>query len=93
MQQQQILNEKDMLTDVLNQEKSLLKTYGSYLTEASVPALRNMIEDNLGEVAEDQYKVFEVMMQKKYYPVKPATATDIDTAIDTASKLKKEMKN
>ena len=89
----QILNEKDILTDVLNQEKSLIKTYGSYLTEASIPALRNIMEDNMGEVAEDQFKVFQTMSDKKYYPLKPATAADIDTAIEAANKLKKDMKS
>jgi spore coat protein CotF len=74
------LTEKDMLQDILVLEKDIVKTYGSYLIEASCPNLRNILTKNLKDNAGDQYQVFSSMNARNYYPVKEAQEQDVQQA-------------
>ena len=86
-----VLNEKDSLTDVLTGEKDLVKLYASAYTESVGKDVRRKIKANLNETAEDQYSVFSLMQKSGYYEPKPADKAVIDQKISTCSKCLKEM--
>jgi spore coat protein CotF len=74
------MTEKDMLSDMLVLEKSIVKTYGSYLVETSCEKLRNVLNKNMKDSAGDQFQVFNSMTTRNYYPVKEAPAQEIQQA-------------
>lgn len=89
MKNENILNEKDALYDILTGEKNLVKLYGSAMTEASGKDVRKAVKANMFETAEEQYSVFEVMQKNGYYEVQPADKAIIDEKISTFSKTLK----
>mgnify|MGYP001317448311 CR=1 FL=1 len=74
--------EKDLLQDMLVLEKDIVKYYGSYLVEASCPKLRDTINQNLQDSANDQFSVFNAMQSRGYYPVKDAPEQEVAQAKD-----------
>lgn len=83
-----MLTEKDRLQDILSSEKDLIKIYGSYLTEASIKPLREILKDNMYEVANEQFEIFSIMQAKNYYSPKQAQEMEIETTIDKFQKEK-----
>ena len=75
-----LITEKDMLQDILVLEKDIVKTYASYLIEASCENLRDVLNENLRDSACDQFNVFSAMNERNLYPVKDAPQTEVDTA-------------
>lgn len=72
------INEKDSLTDILMQEKEMIKVYGTFLPEGSTSQLRNIMKKNMDVVAQQQYEVFNAMQDKGYYKVKDAEDKQIN---------------
>ena len=85
------LNERDTLTDLLLTEKSLIKTYATALTESSSPAVRSAIKDCLDGLLCHQYRVFSVMNENGYYPVKNAEKSQISLKKENFSKIEKSL--
>ena len=77
------MNEKDSLSDLLMQEKEIIKVYGTFLPEGSTTQLRNILKKNMDVVAEQQYEVFNAMKNKGYYETKSAE----DTMINETKKM------
>lgn len=80
------INEQDSLSDLLMQEKDIMKVYGTFLPEGSTVKLREIMQKNLDIVAKQQFEVFEAMKEKGYYPVKEAKSQEIEEAKKTFSK-------
>jgi len=80
------VNEKDSLSDLLMQEKDIIKVYGTFLPEGSSTQLRNILNKNMDVVAEQQFEVFQTMKTKGYYDVKSADAASINETKKTYSK-------
>ena len=74
------MTEKDMLQDILVLEKDIMKTYASYMTEASCENLRNVLNKNFKDTAGDQFQVFYSMTSRDMYPVKEAPAPEVAQA-------------
>ena len=74
------MTEKDMLQDILVLEKDLIKTYASFITEASCENLRNVLTKNFKDTAGDQFQVFYSMTSRDMYPVKEAPAPEVAQA-------------
>ena len=89
MKNENIMNETDALYDILTGEKSLVKLYGTAMTEASGKDVRKTVKSNMFETAEEQYRVFECMQKNGYYEVQPAGKAIIDEKISTFSKTLK----
>lgn len=83
------LTEEEILTDMLNSEKDLVKLYATALTEMTNNRLRTQIKKLLGEVADEQYKIFNTMQEKGYYQVAPAQKQKIDSTLDKFTKKTK----
>lgn len=72
------MNVKDSLTDILMQEKDIVKVYGTVLTEGSNNEVRSVIEKNMKVIAGQQFEVFENMQQRGFYPLKMAETAEIN---------------
>ncbi len=86
------LTDQDRLTDMLSQEKQIIGIYSTYITEASCPKLRQVLEDNFADCVKDQYTVFDYMNQRGWYEVKTATPQEITDAVNKCNQLKQQMK-
>lgn len=84
------MTEKELLTDLLNTEKQLVKEYATNITEASCANLRQVLVNNLWECSQDQYSVFDQMRQHNMYKVKDAPDNDVQTAKQSVQQLKTE---
>ena len=58
------MSEQELLTDLLNSEKSLVKDYIGNYTETACPKLRTLLLNCMTECSEDQFSVFEQMQQR-----------------------------
>lgn len=85
------LNEKDALQDMLDSEKQLLTYYSTALTEGSSTAFRKEILKNYKLSADDQFSVFEQMLNRGYYEVQPAEKMMIDQKTDIFDKVWKQI--
>lgn len=80
------INEKDSLTDILMQEKEMIKLYGTFLPEGSTSQIRNIMKKNMDVVAQQQYQVFNIMKEKGYYDIKDAENKQINDVKSMFSK-------
>jgi spore coat protein CotF len=83
--------ERDYLQEMLNIEKTIVKTYGEFITETSSPTLRSILSKNFSEAGGVQLDIYNTMAQKGYYKVKPAPAADINEAKTAADTFKQEI--
>ncbi|MDR3292831.1 MAG: spore coat protein [Clostridiales bacterium] len=83
--------EKDYLQEMLNLEKTIVKTYGEMITESACPQLRTLLNRNFDEAGEIQFNVYTAMADKGYYKVKPAPMQDITEAKTAADTFKQEI--
>ena len=72
MSQTPQMSEKELLNDILNQEKSIVTLYSSAITESTCQDLRQVFTQNLQQTCQDQYTVFDQMRSKGYYQPKDA---------------------
>lgn len=85
------LGEKEMLNDILNQEKLMASTYTTAITEASCQNLRKVLTKNMQECCEDQYQVFDRMRTLGFYQTKQADATDVEQAKQKFSQVQQQL--
>lgn len=71
-------NEKDSLSDLLMQEKEIIKVYGTFLPEGSTSQLRNILKKNMDVVSQQQYEIFNAMQNKGFYELKEAQDAQIN---------------
>ena len=74
------LSDKEIISDVLGSHKALVKLYGTALCETSCPKLRNLIDNQLSECAEDQFDAFLYMHERGLYPTDAAPMPKINQA-------------
>lgn len=77
MNQQPDFSEQELLNDLLNQEKQMITSYATFLTEASCHNLRKVLSGNLSQTSHDQFQVFEQMRDKGYYQGNDASDQDV----------------
>ena len=87
------LTDKEIISDVLSCQKSLIKLYGTALCETSCPELRDLIGDGLNECAQDQFDAFLYMSERNMYPTDNAPSPKINQAKKKFSCCAKQMKN
>ena len=91
MHTQPNMSEQDLLNDLLNQEKQLMSTYSTYISEASCENLRKILVNQFNQTTQDQYQVFDQMRQKGYYQVKDANAQEVQQAKDNFRNMQSEL--
>lgn len=86
------LSEKDLMNDLLATEKQTISAYSTGITEASCVNLRNVLVDNFKTAEDTQYKVFDAMRQKGWYPTKDAADQDVQEIKNQSNQLMNELK-
>ncbi len=86
------LTDKEIISDVLGSQKSLIKLYGTALCEASCPKLRDLIDNQLSECAEDQFDAFLYMQERGLYPTDSAPMPKINQAKKKFTACEQQMK-
>ena len=84
-------SEKEMLNDILNQEKQIASTYTTAITEASCENLRKVLTQNMQDCCEDQYQVFDRMRTLGFYQTKQAQSTDVEQTKQKFSQVKQQL--
>lgn len=84
------MTEQEMLTDILSQEKQLVKDYAGNITEASCQNLRQVLISNLTECSQDQYCVFDQMRTRNMYKTKQAPDNEVQTTKQSMDQLKQQ---
>jgi spore coat protein F len=77
MHDQSNLSEQDLLNDLLNQEKQMISSYSTFITEASCENLRCILTNQFNQTCTDQYEIFDNMRQKGYYEAKDAPKKEV----------------
>lgn len=85
------MGEKEILCDMLNTEKEIVKLYSSAVTESSCPNMRQVLMRNATQAADDQYNVFNVMVNKGYYQKKDAQEQDVQQAKQKFQQLQSQL--
>ena len=86
-----MLEEKDILNDILNQEKQIVTLYSTAITESSCPNMRQMLMQNMSQSSADQYNVFVQMRNKGYYQTKPADSQEVMQAKQKFQQMKSQL--
>ena len=84
------MSEQELLTDLLNSEKALVKDYIGNYTETACPKLRTLLLNCMTECSDDQFSVFDQMQQRNMYKTKKAQPQDVETAKPDMSKLEQQ---
>jgi len=81
------MNDKEMMQDLLTSEKQVISSYSTGITESSCMNLRNTLVGNFKNAQEIQYKVFDSMKQKGWYPTKDAPANEVQQLKDESNQM------
>lgn len=91
MHTQPNMSEKDLLNDLLNQEKQLMSSTATFIQESSCENLRRMLTDQFEQTSKDQFTIFDHMRQKGYYPTNDADTKKVQQAKATFKNMQKEL--
>lgn len=86
------MNEKEMMQDLLTTEKQVISAYSTGITESSCMNLRNTLLDNFKNAEEIQYKVFDSMNQKGWYPTKDAPDNEVQQVKTQSQEMMNELR-
>ncbi|MGI6176454.1 MAG: spore coat protein [Christensenellales bacterium] len=90
-QQTPNLSDKDLLMDLLNEEKQIMGLYQTFISEAGCPNLRNVLTSQFNEVSNDQYRVFNAMSERGFYAVKQAQPNEVQQASQKMTQTKQQL--
>jgi spore coat protein F len=88
----QNLQEKDLMHDLLANEKQVISSYSVGITETSCPNLRNTLVNNFKAAQDVQYKIFNAMENKGWYTMKDAPANEVQQLKDQSNQMMNELK-
>lgn len=84
--------EKDLMQDLLATEKQVISAYSTGITESSCVNLRSTLIDNYKNNQDIQYKIFDAMKQKGWYPTKDAPDNEVQQLKNEAAQMMNELK-
>lgn len=91
MPNQSSLTEKELLDDLLNQEKHFMNSYSIYISEGACPNLRQLMTSQFNQICNDQYQIFDCMRQKGFYQIKDAQDADVQQAKQKFAQMQSQM--
>jgi spore coat protein F len=89
---QTTLEEKDIMQDLLATEKQVVSSYSVGITETSCPNLRKTLVNNFEKAQDIQYKVFDAMRQKGWYPTKDAPDNEVQQLKTESTQMAQQLK-
>jgi spore coat protein CotF len=81
------MNEQELMHDLLASEKQVISAYSTGITETSCTNLRNTLVNNFKNAQDIQYKIFDTMRQKGWYPTKDAPESDVQQLKDESNQM------
>lgn len=81
------LGDREILADMLNEEKEILLLYNTAIAESNCANMRRVVQDNMLQGFQDQYGVFDNMATRGFYEVKPAELEALNQAKQSYSQL------
>lgn len=85
------LTEQEILQDALIAHKFLMRMYAQFGLECSVPALRELFQSLYKVASMHDFKIFEIMNTKGFYPTTPAQAKDVKTAVKMHTQMQTQL--
>lgn len=73
-------DDRCMMGDLLDTTKHITGMYGTNVCEGSNDTLRQVLQFNLDEAANDQFQIFQQMQQRGWYQTKQAQQQDVQQA-------------
>ncbi|WP_102398885.1 spore coat protein [Haloimpatiens massiliensis] len=92
MTNQPSFTEQELMQDILATEKQVISAYSTGITESSCPNLRNVLVDNFSRTQDIQYKVYDAMRQKGWYPTKDAQDNEVQQAKSKSTTMMNSLK-
>lgn len=86
------LTEKEIMQDILTTEKHGISSYSSGISETSCQNLRDTLVNNFRGTENIQFKVWDVMHQKGWYPTKDAEVNEVNKVKTDANQMSTELK-
>jgi len=84
------MTQQELLSDLLGQEKQLVKDYAGNITESSCQNLRQLLLSNMTECSTDQFAVFGEMQRRQMYETKKAQASEVQSTRQKMQQLKQD---
>ena len=81
------MNEQELMHNLLASEKQVISAYSTGITETSCTNLRNTLVNNFKNAQDIQYKIFDTMRQKGWYPTKDAPESDVQQLKDESNQM------
>jgi|AGTN01.2.fsa_nt_gi Coat F domain. len=85
------LSERELLADLMSQEKQLLGATTATLQESACPQLRKLLINQFHQASMDQYELLDQMRQKGYYPDKEASGAALRQAMISMKSVQSEL--
>ncbi len=85
------MNDKEFTHDLLISEKQVVSSYSTGITESSCINLRNTLVTNFKSAQYLQYKVFDSMKTKGWYPTKDAPSSEVAQLKADATQISSEL--
>lgn len=86
------MQEKDIFQDLLATEKQVVSSYSVGITESSCQNLRKTLVNNFEKAQDVQYRVFDAMRQKGWYPTKDAPDNEVQQLKTESSQMAQQLK-
>ncbi|WP_333858958.1 spore coat protein [Clostridium sp.] len=86
------MDEKELMQDLLTSEKQVISAYSTGITETSCVNLRNTLVNNFKNAQDVQYKIFDTMRQKGWYPTKDAQTSEVQQLKDQSNQIMSSLK-
>ena len=86
------MNDKELVHDLLSSEKQVISSYSTGITESSCVNLRNTLVTNFKSAQDLQYKVFDSMKTKGWYPTKDASSSEVAQLKADATQISSELR-
>ena len=83
--------DKEILNDILDQEKQIISLYSTGVTESSCQNMRNLLLKNIEQTSNDQYEVFDQMRTLGYYQTSPAQDAQVQQAKQKFAQVKQQL--
>ncbi len=85
------MTEKELLADLLNQEKQMMSLYATGIQEASCKNLRKVLSSQFNQTSQDQYELFDQMREKGYYQTQDAVSQRVQQVKNTYKIMQTEL--
>ncbi|MEG1782962.1 MAG: spore coat protein [Oscillospiraceae bacterium] len=76
-------DDKTMMTDMLSTQKFITSNYNNFAGECASKQAKTRLMKILGDEHDIQYKIFEAMSAKGWYPTTPAPTDKLNQAVQT----------